>query len=523
MRLLPAPSAAHIVLLTAAAALLFRSERAGLALVGRFPAHAPGRADFVRGLRGRAALPLYLVADLVEEAFAVERVPALRWPHRAALHARKLARLFPDTPYCRARVLGRTATGRREDIVRFSALSDGEQLSPWLAAVKESRAPLAGITSLALLAEALAARRHGQAERLLLASLDEESGLRQSYLEHGRLRFSRLLPGFCAGGSASLSAALAEEGVRIRQYLERRKLLAPQQALETEVYLAAGPYARCLAGQQGLVAMHLHDASLLLAEEGCGEQGLPAASALFLRAAAWPLSRLDNHYAPAALLGLHRCRRLCRGLLPVAALVALLGAGAAFFLQRQGAAMAEESKELRARTQLLKEERDALQSVLPEPPALVREMAARVALAEALGRAPSPLLMMAEVSQALAASPQIRLHSFVWQLGPGGEEGAAAARQPLPPAAMLAALTEGRATSSLLLAGSVVRAAGPREAQEAVADFAALLAEVTGLQLTREKMPIETRGAAGLQTSVAAGSGRHEGAFLLRLAGRRGT
>jgi len=202
----------RVLLLGPAELTVYRLQRGHITEAFAFSDDPSGHAGFARYLADAPALSTGLLIDRPDEQFRIETLPHV-WSDRAALLARHGERLFTETPYRCARVLGRERHGRRDDRVLFSALVRPEALAPWLRALEAE--PLAAITSAAF----LDARLLGKAERagtVLLASL-HEGGLRQTLLVDGELRLSRLV----ALPEVPDDAAVAAEIAKTRQYVQR--------------------------------------------------------------------------------------------------------------------------------------------------------------------------------------------------------------------------------------------------------------------------------------------------------------
>ena len=73
-------------------------------------AESPEFADY---LARHAALPTYLITDLIEEDFRIDTVPHLRGGDREAVLGRKMAQLYRASTFRHAIVQDREAAGRR--------------------------------------------------------------------------------------------------------------------------------------------------------------------------------------------------------------------------------------------------------------------------------------------------------------------------------------------------------------------------------------------------------------------------
>ena len=135
----------------------FAGDDAGLAAFG----------DYV-GQHRRSLF--HILVDTPEESFQTEDIPYSTGKDRQAILRRKLAQHFYGTPYALASSQGRLKTGRRDERLLLMALTQPQHFEPWLAALRNHQAILAGIYTLPqTIFGLLPARQTGQL--LLLLSL----------------------------------------------------------------------------------------------------------------------------------------------------------------------------------------------------------------------------------------------------------------------------------------------------------------------------------------------------------------
>ncbi|MDO9421459.1 MAG: hypothetical protein Q7T66_12440 [Herminiimonas sp.] len=172
----------------------------------------------------RKNLPAEILVDLIEEDFQRDTIPHTVGKGRRALIERKLTQLYRDTPFRHATPQGREKTGRKDDRILFSALTNAELPKPWLNALLIHTVPVIGIYSLALLSQVLFNKlKFGTAPVLLVTH--QSSGLRQSYFHEGHLHFSRLTP-LLDQAPELLAESLISESLKTRQYLASTRVLA---------------------------------------------------------------------------------------------------------------------------------------------------------------------------------------------------------------------------------------------------------------------------------------------------------
>ncbi len=158
----------------------------------RFAADAAGLAAFRTYLTDWRNVPAYLAVDLIEEDFRIETLPHLRWLDRRTLVKRRLGQIYRNTPFRLAMLQGRETTGRRDDIMLCTAITQSEGLSSWLDVIGECRIPLLGIYPTALLGEQLLRALGQPAGPVLTVTPLGHGAVRISFFQQGRLKFSRI-------------------------------------------------------------------------------------------------------------------------------------------------------------------------------------------------------------------------------------------------------------------------------------------------------------------------------------------
>lgn len=189
---------------------------------GVFHADAHGMHAFARYLQAHRGAVFHVLADLADEGFHQESVPFVQGSDRAAMLSRKLSQFFYGASFAGAISQGREKSGRRDERILFTALTRSQALDPWLAQLHEAEAALAGVWSVPLVSPPLLQQLGITAERVLLVHITL-AGIRQTYFEHGHLRFSRLTP--VATPNATLSASCATECAKLYQYLVGQRII----------------------------------------------------------------------------------------------------------------------------------------------------------------------------------------------------------------------------------------------------------------------------------------------------------
>lgn len=201
----------------------------------RGPCFAPddeGLQSFATWLGSQAGTHFTLVADCVEEGFQFENVPFVTGRDRTALLSRKLTQLFYGSPYSAGMSCGRERSGRRDEQILFVALTRPSQLEPWMERLRAADVVIVGITTTALLVGAALRNPARQSSRTLIVCRTA-AGIRQTLLEEGRLRFSRLatLP----GNDTDWSNSVMFEIQKTYQYLVAQRAIARNSRLAVSV------------------------------------------------------------------------------------------------------------------------------------------------------------------------------------------------------------------------------------------------------------------------------------------------
>ena len=219
-------------------------SRGGLVADATFERNDQGLAAFAAYLAGSHSV-YYLVVDVVEEDYHQDTIPYLGRKDRRLVLARKLGQRYRDTSLTLSMSLGYEQSERRNEKVLYAAFSSTQQFQPWLSALEQKECCLAGIYSTALLAPAVIRSAGLKSPRCLLVSV-QGTGLRQSYVEDGKIRFSRV-GRLNLENTESVAATCAGESARLQQYLVTMRLL-PTAATPIDVMvLAAGKYHAALS------------------------------------------------------------------------------------------------------------------------------------------------------------------------------------------------------------------------------------------------------------------------------------
>lgn len=224
----------RVLLLTAERATLYLARAGRIADALQFPAGDAGLAAFARYLAASPGAPVSLLVDVVEEEYRQDTVPHVFGRDRRAVLNRKFARQFRGTPYWLALTQGRDPEGRHDDRVLMAALTKPELVTPWVNELLEQRVPITGIHSLPVLSRVLLKQLGAKGQNVLLISVQQASGLRQTFFRDGHLKISRLAA-MPRPGTVPYASYVSSELDKLRRYLNSLALSSREGPLEIYV------------------------------------------------------------------------------------------------------------------------------------------------------------------------------------------------------------------------------------------------------------------------------------------------
>jgi hypothetical protein len=243
-------STKFVLYFTAAGHALYRWAGGALELESRYTPDEAGLAEFRSGLVNRKGALVYVLADLAGEDFHEDQIPYLRGGDRQTVVDRRLAQRYRDTRLAAALSLGFASGERRSERLLLASFTNTQQFTAWLDALPEAGARLSGVYSVPLLAPALASKLGIKGGRAFVVTANS-TGLRQCYVEDGRLRFARLERTTDMAPDA-LAAFVRAETMRLAQYLSTLRAL-PREGPPVQV-LVVTPPGQLATFQQVLVS-----------------------------------------------------------------------------------------------------------------------------------------------------------------------------------------------------------------------------------------------------------------------------
>jgi len=487
----------RLLYLSSRQASAFSWNSGSLTLDADFSVGEDGAVEFTKYVSAGPNCHYYVLADMVEEDFAQENIPFVRGGDRKILLGRKIAQRYRDTSLALAISLGFEKTERREERILFSSFTNTQPFQPWFAALRSNQSRVVGVYSVPLVVP-VAAKRIGISSGKYLLVSNQKAGLRQSFVEDGTLRFSRL--GRTESSEpASLASVCASESARIQQYLVNLRLL-PRESGTLDVHvLAPGAdlamyEAACVSSER----LRFHVVDLDAAARKAGLRSAPEgalAERLYLHVLA--NAQPPDQYAESSLRRFYLLWR---------ARVALLASGVAvcgFCLMLAGLKLVNVYQVNQLTTADRQQERvatehyDRIQKTFPKTPTSRENLQALVKNFAVIQRQTAGIDgMLADISRAMNAAPQIELERVTWEISASarGSFAQEAAKSPSGPPgkAPETATTEGRYQVAEISGRITIQQASDYRAISQIVDaFIDDLRTKSGLEVVSTRLPFD--------------------------------
>jgi len=376
-----------------------------------------GQAAFQNLLRSASGVPVYLMADSVDEDYRFETLPHVSGGDRHDMLERKLKQLYRSTPFYGGRLEYREGDKRRDDRYLFAALTNPEIFNPWLQYLLTAKAPVAGVFPLALVSMGLTKRLGLEPQNVLLVS-KHTAGLRQTFLKDQRFRISRLTP--VRVGDQQANEHYAEEIRNTRMYLDALNVTHVEDAVAIVIVDQDGSLSglgeRAVQGRRSLRYIYIppHE---LVSKTGIDRTSLEASQdALHLYLLG--LHAPDLNLAPLTLTAGYGRYQVSRAIYAGATALALTGIAWSGINVYHASDLVGQQRETLAQTQREQQTYQSITRSFPPAPATADrlkqsvEVAARI---RSLARLPDKTFVA--VSQALENHPEIELTGLTWRHG----------------------------------------------------------------------------------------------------------
>jgi len=363
-----------------------------------------------------AAVPIYLVTDLIEEDFRLDTIPHLRGNDQEAVLDRKLGQIYRSSPYRHAIVQGREDEGRRDDRVFLHAVTNADLLKPLIALLERHRVPLEGVYSSAVLSSRLLKELDIAFPHTMLVTIIPDFGLRQTYFKDKQVKFSRLTP-IVYDESRSVGELIAAETSRTWQYLDSLRYFAETDSLE--VCMLAHERDRAMMQEAIRTYPMLRYRFLDINEVAAKLKIAPAPTSSHAEEILCHLysrSKLENHFAAPADSRFASYRRVRLAIFGVtAAILAAGAAGAAFNLYHATQITQEIEQRSRREGTLQAEYQAVVNSMRTQKMATDTVRDTSAFFNSQIRPSPStPAIMLTDIAKVLDDFPKVRVNQIVW-------------------------------------------------------------------------------------------------------------
>lgn len=504
----------RLLYLTANRLTAYSLSRGKLMADAGFERNDAGLAAFSAYLAGTRNL-YYLVIDVVEEDYHQDVIPSMGRKDRRLVISRKLAQRYRDTSLTLSLSLGMEKSERRNERVLYASFSNTQQFQAWLSALSESEVRLVGVYSTALLAPALIKGAAVKGSRCLLVSV-QQTGLRQSYVEDGKIRFSRV-GRLNLEDAAAVAATCAGESARLQQYLVTMRLLPTANTPIDVMVLAPARYQAALAAScRNTELLHFH---LINADTQCRAVGLskfpPEApcDALFLQAAV--KNTPPEQFAQEQQRHQFRLWQVSNGL--YAAGLALLAAGLLYAGEEYLAwyKLREQIQADQSRFNTLSGEYARVTATFPKTATTTENLKTTIKQYQVLqAQTATPAYLLLEISKVLNAFPQVEIERIEWRIDKPGQWAGAAKSAPKPAAPAPAKPGAPAVDLGYELAAISARVVGARRTDvrpitEMATQFIDAFKKVPQLEISAVQMPFDItaedtlKGDIGSERAIA--------------------
>ena len=375
-----------------------------------------GHEAFAEFLKQYINIPMYLMADAVEEDYRLESVPHTTGAAKKELVNRKLNQFYRGLEYRTAHFVNRETSKRKDDKYLFVALNNADFLQAWVNLIHEAKVQLVGIYLLPMLSQVLVRQLKLMSPHILLCE-KLSSGLRQTYLHNGRLRMSRLVPNVPTAAN-QLGYFYLVETEKTRLYLISQRFITRETPLNLVLASLDGStqhISKGISQEQGIECTDINlsqfTKSLNLPTKLIEQ--MPELLHMHLLAS----GHVVDNLASEALTKEYDFSKLKQNIKLAALLLGLLGIFAAGGMLMQGLNYQSALKEATQDTVLQQRRYEEAAKNFPVTTIGAEDLKAAVELDKTISLYPkSPRRMMQVVSRALEQVPEVQLDRLHWAL-----------------------------------------------------------------------------------------------------------
>ena len=375
-----------------------------------------GHDAFSEFLKQYRRIPVYLMADAVEEDYRLESVPHTTGTAKKELITRKLNQFYRGLDYRTAHFVNREQFKRKDDKYLFVALNNADFLQEWVDIIQEAKVQLVGIYLLPMLSQVLVRQLKLMAPHILLCE-KLSSGLRQTYFHNGRLRMSRLVPNVPTAAN-QLGYFYLVETEKTRLYLISQRFITRETPLNLVLASLDGSTQSISQGISQEQNIECTDVNLSQITKSLNlptkliEQ-MPELLHMHLLAR----GHLVDNLAPEALTKEYDFSKLKHNINVASMLLGAVGLLVAGGMLMQGMSYQSELKDAMQDTVLQQRRYDEAAKNFPVTSIGAEDLKAAVELDKSISTYPkSPRRMMQVISGGLEQVPEVQLDRMRWAL-----------------------------------------------------------------------------------------------------------
>lgn len=310
-----------------------------------------GIAKFQSYLKATENTPVRILIDLIEEDFVKESIPHVGRRDRNAIVKRLVERQYRKSrDFFQYRVLEREKSGRRDDVVLYSVLSNPDILHTWLAPMQQAGTAIAGIWSLPLLSPKLFPALNTHADNVLLVSQQVPSNLRQTFIRHGCFENSR--SAVVNLDDAPLGEYISIEVEQTIRFLSNQRHIGFDEKIEVHVICRQQDIepTRKICSNSALRSFHFHDLQEIETSLHCDTGSTEYSNGIYSYLCAKQLVPV-GHYGNASLFNHYYQQLTSKSLYAASVLMLLVATLFAFAFISDSIVLDEEALTLQQQTQ----------------------------------------------------------------------------------------------------------------------------------------------------------------------------
>ena len=473
----------NIFLINSEGLSVFTVDDGVLKHVGRFSEEDVGYENFEVYLQENKPANVTLLVDTVTEDFVVEKLAHVSLFDRTSFLNRKCEQQFRGSDYRSARILGRESGGRKDDRVLFSAITKNQPVDSWVRVLLRNEIPVKGVTSpayaLCKLAEHLDLLT---ADKIMLVNW-EDSGLRHTFIDNGKMMFSRTSP-LPPGSETDISRFILDSCNQSNDYLERIGLVGFDEPIDVHVItpLLDEMSFDDVPSNRNYRSIEHHN-SVHLMEEGTYSGKDDSITALLL-CIDWGMrdGEYSNIYAPSPVLRYYHLAQ-ARKWIGIGSIILLLTSALVSTpllldaIERQG-----NISRIRADIIPVQLYYDNLRSAFPETPIPSEAMELAVRNFDTIKRQEStPIEFMQALSQVVSQFPAINITAVDWNLDSSNID-----------LEFTEALLQNETEINVEIYGVLLSNRSVSQSDQRLRQFMASLREIAGTEVTPIARPIES-------------------------------